>query len=228
LKIYFEEFIETMDSIMRINVGCGQTPTEGWRNFDNSLSLRLSKIPLLPYLLYRAGLLKSSQYRFIEYARINQIEYADATRGLPLPDGSVDVLYSSHMLEHLDQTGAELFLKEARRLLISGGIIRIVVPDLRKMARQYLDSGDAEAFLSASCQSQPQTGTIVQRLRVLMVGTRHHQWMYDGESLCRILLVHGFSDPGILQPDETRIDAPGSLDLKERISESVYVEAVNP
>ncbi len=212
---------------MRINIGCGQTPTEGWRNFDNSLSLRLSKIPLLPYLLFKAGLLESSQYRFIEYARANRIEYADAAKGLPLPDGSVEVLYSSHMLEHLDQTGAELFLKEARRVLASGGIIRIVVPDLRKLVRQYLDSGDANAFLSSSCLPRPQAKTIAQRLMVLMVGTRHHQWMYDGESLCRILLVHGFSDPGILQPGKTRIESPGSLDLKERISESVYVEAVN-
>jgi hypothetical protein len=52
--------------------------------------------------------------------------------------------------------------------------------------------------------------------------------MYDGESLGKFLLAHGFSDPGILQPSETRIEAPGSLDLKERLSESVYVEAVNP
>ena len=213
---------------MKINVGCGQAPTEGWRNFDNSLSLRLSKIPLLPKLLYKAGFLESEQYRFIEYAQTNRIEYGDAVKGLPLPDYSVDILYSSHMLEHLDQSGAGLFLKEARRVLISGGIIRIVVPDLRKLIREYLDSGDADAFLSASYLFQPQSGTIAQRLRNLMMGNRYHQWMYDGDSLCGLLLLHGFSEPTILNPGETRIESPGSLDLQERISESIYVEAINP
>lgn len=213
---------------MRINVGCGQAPTEGWRNFDNSLSLRLSKIPFLTKLLSKAGFLESEQYRFIEYARANRIEYGDAVKGLPLPDNSVDTLYSSHMLEHLDQTGAGLFLKEARRVLISGGIIRLVVPDLRKLVQQYLDSGDADTFLSASYLSQSQTGTIAQRLRNLLVGNRYHQWMYDGESLVRLLLLHGFSDPGIQTPGETRIENPELLNLKERLSESIYVEAVNP
>ena len=41
--------------------------------------------------------------------------------------GSADVLYSSHMIEHLNQTEMRLFLKEARRCLVSGGIIRLVV-----------------------------------------------------------------------------------------------------
>ena len=27
----------------RVNIGCGQAPTEAWRNFDNSLSVKLAK-----------------------------------------------------------------------------------------------------------------------------------------------------------------------------------------
>lgn len=70
---------------IRINIGCGQTPTKGWRNFDNSLSLRLSKIPLLPDLLQKLGFLESSQQQFIQFAREHDIEYGDATKGLPRP-----------------------------------------------------------------------------------------------------------------------------------------------
>lgn len=213
---------------MRVNVGCGQTPTAGWKNFDNSLSLRLAKIPFLPALLLKARLLDSPQYQFIQFARSNRIEYGDVAKGLPLSDGSVDVIYSSHMLEHLDREEASLFLKKARRMLRPGGIIRLVVPDIHKHVQQYIGSEDADAFIAGTLLCYPRPRTIVQRLRILLVGTRHHQWMYDGASLCRLLLAHGFVRVEIMQPGETKVRAPEPLDLQERFSESVYVEAENP
>jgi predicted SAM-dependent methyltransferase len=213
----------------RINIGCGQTPTQGWRNFDNSFSLRLARIPrLLVKVLHRVRLVNASQYQFILFARANQIEYGDATKGLPLSDGTVDVMYCSHMLEHLDQEEAKLFLKEAKRVLRSGGIIRLVVPDLRRQAQQYIESGDADAFVSATLLTRPQPRTIAERLEILLVGARQHQWMYDGRSLCRLLLAQGFENAVALEPSVTRIQSPGVPNLQERPSESVYVEAVRP
>jgi len=67
----------------------------------------------------------------MQFAHFNSVEYCDAARRLPLPNAAADVLYSSHMLEHLDRDEASTFLKEARRILRCGGIIRIAVPDLR-------------------------------------------------------------------------------------------------
>jgi predicted SAM-dependent methyltransferase len=212
----------------RVNIGCGQTPTKGYRNFDNSLSLRLSKCSLLPTLLWKVGLLEQSQFQFVQFARGHSIEYGDATRRLPIASGSVDILYSSHMLEHLDQNEAAAFLEEARRVLRSGGIIRLCVPDLRRHVQQYIESHDADAFIFATHLTQPRPRTIAQRLSILLVGTRHHQWMYDGRSLCRLLRDHGFGDPKILNAGETAIDNPHGLDLSERASESVYVEATRP
>ena len=90
---------------MRINVGCGMTPTQGWLNFDNSMSLRIAKIPLLASLLGRLGLLTSAQLSFITFARGAGIRYGDAVGGLDLESNSVEVLYTSHMLEHLDRRG---------------------------------------------------------------------------------------------------------------------------
>jgi predicted SAM-dependent methyltransferase len=199
----------------------------GWINFDNSVSLRLAKIPLLSSLLHKARLLKASQYQFIHFARSNRIEYGDAAKGLPLSDGSVSVLYSSHMLEHLDRQEASLFLKEARRVLRPGGIIRLAVPDLKKQVQQYIDTADADAFIDATHLCQPRPRTMIQRLSIVLVGNRRHQWMYDGPSLCRLLLAHGFVEAEIMAPGETKIQAPGPLDLYERLSQSVYVEAEN-
>jgi SAM-dependent methyltransferase len=209
----------------RVNIGCGQTPTRGWRNFDNSLSLRLSKVPVLPDLLRKLGLLEDSQYQFIRFARQNDIEYGDATKGLAIQDASVDVIYSSHKLEHLDRNEAARFLNVAFRLLRPGGIIRIAVPDIKKQVAQCNEAGDAEAFIEATrlCVSRPRSPA--QRLHLLWVGNRHHQWMYDGRSLRSLLEKHGFVRAEVTPAGQTKIDGYEPLDLQERVSESVYVEA---
>ncbi len=214
--------------MLRINLGCGQTPTRGWRNIDNSLSLRLAQHSFAAQVLRRLGLLDQSQLEFIQYARNNAIEYGDAAKGLSVTSGSVDVLYSSHMLEHLDRTEARVFLEEAWRLLRPGGIIRIAVPDIKMMADQYLRSGDAEAFMKSTnlCSSRPRS--LAQRLRALLLGPRHHLWMYDGDSLAAALREYGFLNAKAVPAGHTRIAAHEPLDLCERSSESVYVEAEKP
>ncbi len=211
--------------MLRVNVGCGQSPISGWRNFDNSLSLRFSKIPLLPKLLRILGIIKEDQYNFIKFIRSNKIGYGDAAGRLPLSDGSVDVLYSSHMIEHLDRTEADKFLREAFRILRVGGIVRLAVPDLKKHVEQYIRSGDADAFLEGTFLCAPHPQTITQRLQSIVVGARHHHWMYDGSSLSKLLEKHGFVNSRILQAGETHIENYELLDLFERASESVYVEA---
>jgi len=213
---------------MKINVGCGDSPTPGWRNFDNSISLRLARVPLLPRILRRARLLNPRQQAFVEYARTRRIEYGDAVKGLPVPDCTAEALYSCHMIEHLSRTGAGRFLEEARRVLIPGGIIRLAVPDLRRLAGRYLETGDADGFIAATYLGRKNDESIAGRLGTLIAGPRLHGWMYDESSLGRLLWEHGFSDVAPAPPGETRIREPGELDLREKETESVYVEAVKP
>jgi predicted SAM-dependent methyltransferase len=215
-------------SMAGVNIGCGQTPTKGFRNFDNSLSLRMSKIPLFPVILQRIGLISMDQLSFIKFARTNSIEYGDATRGLPVASGVIEVLYSSHMFEHLDQAEAILFLKEARRVLCSGGTIRLAVPDIKVRAMKYIETNDADAFIASTYMALPRPRTLSKRIGVLLAGNRQHQWMYDGVSLCRLLFAQGFTFAQILQPGESRVRDPENLNLSERAGDSVYVEATNP
>lgn len=63
---------------------------------------------------------------------------ADLGKGVPFPEQSFDVVYHSHLLEHFSKTGAPEFLKECFRVLRPGGVIRIAVPDLETIARNYL------------------------------------------------------------------------------------------
>lgn len=58
--------------------------------------------------------------------------------GIPFEDGSADVVYHSHVLEHFNKEDGKIFLKECFRVLKPNGIVRIVVPDLEQIVRQYL------------------------------------------------------------------------------------------
>jgi len=211
---------------VRVNIGCGRTPTTGWVNYDNSLSVRLAAAPApLITALARVGLLDKTNVEFISDARGRGVRYADATRRLPLEDASVGTMYSSHMLEHLGETGAQRFLREAYRVLEPNGVLRIAVPDIAKLAHDYVATGDADRFMVRTCLGREPPRTFAARLRALAVGDRGHQWMYDGPSLVRRLLGVGFREADVVAPGTTRIDDPSGLDLSERADESVYVEA---
>lgn len=67
----------------------------------------------------------------------------DLRRGLPLADNAADACYSSHVLEHLTRAEADPFIAEQFRVLRANGVIRIVVPDLEVMCRDYLTQLEA-------------------------------------------------------------------------------------
>jgi predicted SAM-dependent methyltransferase len=73
------------------------------------------------------------------------------TQGIPQPDGTFDVVYHSHLLEHFSKNQAKAFIQECSRVLKPGGTIRVAIPDLERIAKIYLDtleqaqSGSSEA-----------------------------------------------------------------------------------
>lgn len=66
----------------------------------------------------------------------------DLRKPLPFPDGSFEGVYASHVLEHLAPIEALALLRECRRVLRPKGTVRVVVPDLERIARDYLASFD--------------------------------------------------------------------------------------
>ncbi len=214
--------------LIRINIGCGQTPTKGWYNYDNSWSVRLARMNIVSQIIEKFKLLSKPQMEFISCVKKENIKWADATKHIPERDESVDVVYSSHMLEHFDKEEVKKFLHEAYRVLKSGGIIRLAVPNIRYFVDNYLKNGNADNFIKGTGLTKSKPKTLIEKLKYLVLGDRHHQWMYDGHSLCRILYLGGFQKPQIMEPSSTNITEPGKLNLKERCSESIFVEAIKP
>jgi len=211
---------------IRVNIGCGQTPISGWRNYDNSWGIILAKLPIAVTMLSAMGLLNHSNRDYINFIKKNKIIFADAAKHIPEKNDSIEVLYSSHMFEHLDIKAANFFLKESHRVLKSGGILRLIVPDLRLLAAEYMRCGDGDIFIENTLLTRPRPKTILQKMKYLLVGDRNHQWMYDGISLCKMVSSAGFLKPRIMEPGQTIISDSGPLDLFEGALSSVVVEAI--
>jgi predicted SAM-dependent methyltransferase len=64
----------------------------------------------------------------------------DLLKPIPYADQSFDVVYHSHVLEHFPREQGLAFLRECYRLLRPGGVIRVAVPDLERIARLYLEA----------------------------------------------------------------------------------------
>jgi len=67
----------------------------------------------------------------------------DATR-LPLPYLSVEKIYCSHVIEHIDDRAARMFFQECHRVLKYGGRLRLACPNAEKAIENYQKHGDAD------------------------------------------------------------------------------------
>jgi len=80
--------------------------------------------------------------------RSSQVQPCDVRNAIPLASSSCDVVYHSHLLEHLERSAGERLMRECHRVLKPEGICRVAVPDLERIVRAYvqaLDSAPVEA-----------------------------------------------------------------------------------
>lgn len=236
-----------------LNLGCGYATSDRCVNIDWSLPVRLRGSRVGRRL---APLILTGERRKAYDAMQGAVMRHDLRKGIPFPDASIDAVYHSHVLEHLDRDIVPGFLAEIRRVLRPGGVHRIVVPDLERQARSYLASLEAvnDGRMPADRHEESVHTLIEQlvrreaygtslrtgfrrRLENLLLGDARkrgetHQWMWDRVSLPHELLAAGFHDPQVMSNTESRIpDWRGYLldetpDGQEYKPDSLYVEAL--
>ena len=69
--------------------------------------------------------------------------FIDLTRPLPLPNDSIEVVYSEEVIEHLDRRTGLGMLTECVRVLKPGGMIRITTPSLNYFTRDLSKASSA-------------------------------------------------------------------------------------
>jgi SAM-dependent methyltransferase len=79
----------------------------------------------------------------VHHARDAEVIQAPATDLSAVPDGSVDVVFCSNLLEHLpDKTAVLQALSECRRILRPGGKLLVLQPNIRYLPGRYWDYFD--------------------------------------------------------------------------------------
>jgi SAM-dependent methyltransferase len=193
---------------LKLNIGCGTSGIDGWVNIDNSPSILLSRLPLGKRI-----------FRTPDWPR--GVRRADVRKRIPFPDSSVSYIYSSHTFEHFTWEESCAVARECFRVLKPNGVLRIVVPDLGIMVRDYLsDTSNPMAshrFISRLI--------LTANLRDIVHAGAHHKQMFDGRSLVHMLQGVGFPAPELTAFGISRIREIAEIELESRRSESLYVEA---
>ena len=210
-----------------INIGSGAHPITGWINYDYNKFIFFTRIRILRYFLRHSNFIPEGYKIFMDQVVKENIRFANAGKHIPEEDNSINVAYSSHMLEHLDKMETTIFLKEIRRILVPGGIIRIVVPNFDKLINDYSESNNPEKFLSDSCLVGGKPKTIIKKIQYLIQGHGWHFSMYNSKTLVDLFRKHGFKEIKIIAPGETRIKQSEGLNLFVHNDISLYLEAIN-
>jgi SAM-dependent methyltransferase len=217
-----------------LNIGCGTKTSQHASviNLDWSIYLRLRRNRIARRA---AQLILRGERRERLLSLGDNVRLHDLRKGLPFESDTVDVVYHSHFLEHLDRPYAGTFLREVHRVLRRSGIHRIVVPDFEATCRKYLDhvalcDGDAsrhsehESYIADVIEQSVRreaAGTSQQSPALRWVENRvlgdarkrgeTHQWMYDRISLAQLLSSSGFREPQVVSHSRSGIE--GWLEL---------------
>lgn len=125
------------------------------------------------------------------------VEYGDIVIGLPVPDNSCQVVYCSHVLEHLALDDFRSALRNTHKILATGGVFRFVLPDLEHMINIYINDFASEAavkFLRSTRLGKEKRDRSLRGFITDWLGNSHHLWMWDYKSIQLELQKAGFEN----------------------------------
>ena len=185
-----------------VNLGCGATGRSGWVNIDTAPGPNVNVV-------------------------------YDLRKQIPLPDRSAAGIFCEHFLEHLEYSEEiPFFVAECHRILRSGGVLRVIVPDAEAYMRAYCSGGWQElARIRPLLEGQKDYWygnhfeTRMELVNLVFRQGIEHKFAYDWETLENLFRKHGFSRVTRCIYGQGEL-AELCIDKGARVSESLYVEAV--
>lgn len=141
---------------------------------------------------------------------------------LPFPDDSVDLCYSEHFMEHLSPPEGQRHLSEVHRILKPDGRYRVVVPDVLKFAKAYLEKDDAFFHRAFPWASRP-----MEALYSVANWNGEHRNILDYDEFVHMGRAAGFASVRLSAANESEV-AELRIDKSDpqRVEESLYVELI--
>lgn len=123
----------------------------------------------------------------VDLSNYSHVHYRSPVENLSMfEDETAEIIYSSHTLEYFDRQQVKEVLLEWRRVLKTGGILRLAVPDFQSLIKVYEQTGEIDKILG------PLYGKMVIPISDEKCDTIYHKTAYDYPSLKKLLLSTGF------------------------------------
>ena len=117
------EFIDYSSKFNKYNLGCGTLIYKDFLNIGYWNNLEINGL-----------------YKDLNGTTDTYMLNMDLRNGIPAGDGSLDLIYHAHMLEHLTYQDGIKFIQDCFRTLKSGGNMRMIVPDLEIWVNGYYNN----------------------------------------------------------------------------------------
>ena len=158
------------NSSRKLHIGAGDNFLQGWLNTD------------------------------IHY-RYKKVAFLNAARVFPFEDNTFDYIFSEHQIEHITYPQAKFMLNECFRILKPNGKIRISTPNLKTLVSLCDDDKNklkeryihwlTDNYLPELAKEQKYSATYAINNAYSRWG---HKFIYDYETLSRVLEDIGFDD----------------------------------
>lgn len=118
-----------------------------------------------------------------------------------IADGSIDAIWSSHNLEHLNFYEVPLALAEFKRILKPNGFSLITLPDLRAVAQQIVDDKLLNVLYESPAGSITAMDILFGHQASIARGNTFmaHRTGFTGNTLGQALLNAGFNEARVYQ-----------------------------
>lgn len=207
---------------MRLNIGSGQAAVPSWTNIDRSTNIMHGCVPGAKRILNRVGLSVGDGH--VDAA--DDAGRLDVNR-LPFADRSVDAIYSSHTLQHLQLWEAESVLGECARVLKPGGILRLALSEVEPFSPQPR-GGEASArpgsrpYIKARMLTYLEDRPHLRGQVKSALGGHINRWQTSASEARQLLLDAGLVHIYDREFGRGRLPGLGAIETRE---DSLFIEA---
>jgi SAM-dependent methyltransferase len=145
----------------------------------------------------------------------------DIRDGLPLPSEGIDYICSVHALQEIALPDLVPVLQELRRVLKTGGVLRLCLPDVEKGIDAYLRR--ERAFFGVPDEDAESLGG---KFITQLIWYGHTRTPFTYDFIEELLLKAGFRHVVRCGFRATESQYSGIVELDNRQQESLFVEAV--